>query len=237
MNMLRLENFSCGYGKVRAVEGLNLSVVKGEIYALLGPNGAGKTSTLMAVMGHVAVHSGRIIVDGEDITTTSAVDRVKYGLSIAPEGRQLFPDLSVDENLTVGGYTLSKVREREQRDTVFSLFPLLAERRRQMAGSLSGGEQQMLAIGRALMAGPKLLLVDELSLGLMPKIVDQCFAALATLRERGFTILMVEQNSTRALEVADHVCVLASGACVYTGTAADTRENEEIFEKYLGVVD
>jgi branched-chain amino acid transport system ATP-binding protein len=235
--MLRLENFSSGYGKVRAVEGLNLSVAKGEIFTLLGPNGAGKTSTLMAIMGHVAVHAGRIVIDGEDITATPAVERVKYGLSIVPEGRQLFPDLTVDENLTVGGYTLPKARALEQRDTVFSLFPILAERRRQMAGSLSGGEQQMLAIGRALMAEPKLLLVDELSLGLMPKIVDLCFAALATLRDRGFTILMVEQNTTRALEVADNVCVLASGTPVYSGTAADTRENEEIFEKYLGVVD
>jgi branched-chain amino acid transport system ATP-binding protein len=235
--MLRLEDFSCGYGKVRAVEGLNLSVAKGEIFALLGPNGAGKTSTLMAIMGHVAVQAGRIVVDGKDITATSAVERVKYGLSIAPEGRQLFPDLSVGENLTVGGYTLPRAREHEQRDNVFSLFPILAERRRQMAGSLSGGEQQMLALGRALMADPKLLLVDELSLGLMPKVVDQCFAALETLRQRGFTILMVEQNSIRALQIADHVCVLASGTPVYTGTAADTRDNEEIFEKYLGVND
>ncbi len=237
MDMLRLEGFGCGYGKVRAVEGLDLGVVEGEIFALLGPNGAGKTSTIMAIMGHVAVHTGRIVVDGKDITRTPAVDRVKHGISVVPEGRQLFPDLTVDENLTVGGYALPKARDPEQRETVFTLFPVLANRRRQMAGSLSGGEQQMLAIGRALMAQPKLLLVDELSLGLMPKMVDQCFEALATLRGRGFTILMVEQNTARALDIADHVCVLASGAAVYTGTAADTRENEEIFEKYLGVAD
>jgi branched-chain amino acid transport system ATP-binding protein len=235
--MLKLENFSCGYGQVKAVEGLNIHIRKGEAFALLGPNGAGKTSTIMAIMGHVAVQSGRILVEGHDITGVSPVSRVKYGMALVPEGRRLFADLTVEENLIVGGYAFSRKEQQKQRDEVYSLFPRLGERRRQVANSLSGGEQQMLAIGRALMANPRLLLVDELSLGLMPKMVDLCFEALANLRARGITILLVEQNSNRAIELVQNVCVIASGATVYNGSAAGLLNNATIFEKYVGVGD
>lgn len=235
--MLRLEDFRCGYGQVTAVDGLNIHIRKGEAFALLGPNGAGKTSTIMAIMGHVAVQRGRILVEGHDITRLSPVKRVKYGMALVPEGRRLFADLTVEENLTVGGYAFSKKQDQMQRDEVYELFPRLAERRGQVAGSLSGGEQQMLAIGRGLMANPRLLLVDELSLGLMPKMVDLCFDALTNLRARGITIVLVEQNSNRALDFVDNVCVIASGAPVYNGSAADVLDDATIFEKYLGVGD
>jgi branched-chain amino acid transport system ATP-binding protein len=235
--MLKLEDFSCGYGQVKAVEGLHIHIRKGEAFALLGPNGAGKTSTVMAIMGHVAVHRGRILVEGHDVTRLSPVSRVRYGMALVPEGRRLFADLTVEENLTVGGYAFSRKEEQRQRGEVYSLFPRLAERRRQIAGSLSGGEQQMLAIGRALMAKPKLLLVDELSWGLMPKMVDLCFEALANLKARGITILLVEQNSNRALEFVENVCVIASGTPVYNGSAAGVLNDATIFEKYLGVGD
>ena len=176
--MLTLETLRCGYGAVEVVHDLSLQVPTGSVLALLGPNGAGKTSALMAVMGHVAIRSGRVLVEGVDITRRRATERVRLGVSIVPEGRQLFSDLTVDENLTVGGYAHPADRDRAKRDRVFALFPRLFERRTQLAGSMSGGEQQMLAIGRALMAEPRLLLVDELSLGLMPKMVDQCLDAL-----------------------------------------------------------
>lgn len=233
--MLTLDNLSCGYGPMRAVSDLNLKVEEGTVQALLGPNGAGKTSTIMAIMGHVDIHGGRITFQDQDLTRSPAVKRVKQGIALVPEGRHLFPDLTVDENLTVGGYSLSVANDTENRARVFQLFPRLAERRRQMAGSLSGGEQQMLALGRALMAEPKFLLVDELSLGLMPKMVDLCYEALMSLKKDGLTILLVEQNTSRALEVSDNVCILASGAMIYQGSASDAARNTSLFETYLGV--
>jgi branched-chain amino acid transport system ATP-binding protein len=201
----------------------------------LGPNGAGKTSTIMAIMGHVDIHGGRIILEGEDITRRRAIDRVGLGVALAPEGRQLFSDLTVDENLTVGGYARPANRDLAKRDRVFATFPRLHERRGQLAGSLSGGEQQMLAIGRALMAEPRLLLVDELSLGLMPKMVDLCLDALMQLKREGLTIVLVEQNTTRALEVADQVCVLSSGVQVYQGTASEAKAAGSMFATFLGM--
>src|SRR5665213_1495695 len=163
--MLSLEKLRCGYGSVEAVHGLSFDVAAGSIFALLGPNGAGKTSTMMAIMGHVDIIDGRILLDDQDITRRRAIDRVGLGIALVPEGRQLFSALTVDENLTAGGYAHPAERDCAKRDRVFGYFPRLQERRTQMAGSLSGGEQQMLAIGRALMAEPRLLLVDELSLG------------------------------------------------------------------------
>jgi branched-chain amino acid transport system ATP-binding protein len=232
--MLRLENFACGYGAVEAVHDVSLDVPAGSIFALLGPNGAGKTSTIMAIMGHVDVHGGRILIEGEDITRRRAIDRVGLGIAIVPEGRQLFSDLTVDENLTVGGYARPVARDAAKRDRVFTTFPRLRERRSQLAGSLSGGEQQMLAIGRALMAEPRLLLVDELSLGLMPKMVDLCLDALLALQRDGLTIVLVEQNTARALDVADKVCVMSSGVQVYQGTAAEAKASGSMFATFLG---
>jgi len=233
--MLTLDNLVCGYGSVRAVHGVSFEVPAGSVFALLGPNGAGKTSTVMAIMGHVDIHSGRILFDGEDITHRRAVDRAALGISLVPEGRQLFSDLTVDENLTVGGYAYAVERDRAKRERVFGYFPRLFERREQLAGSLSGGEQQMLSIGRALMAEPRLLLVDELSLGLMPKMVDICLDALMKLKGEGLTILLVEQNTARALDVADRVCVLSSGAQVFQGTAAEAKAAGSLFATFLGV--
>jgi len=233
--MLTLENLSCGYGAVRAVHDLSFELPAGTLLALLGPNGAGKTSTMMAIMGHVDIYSGRILYQGADITRRRAVDRAELGIALVPEGRQLFPDLTVEENLTVGGYAHTGARDRINRERVFQIFPRLAERKTQLASSLSGGEQQMLAIGRALMAEPRLLLVDELSLGLMPKMVDLCLKALLDLKRDGVTILLVEQNTARALDVADQVIVLSSGAVVFRGSAARAKAEHSLFATFLGM--
>jgi branched-chain amino acid transport system ATP-binding protein len=232
--MLRLDNMSCGYGAIRAVRDLSIDVPGRSVFALIGPNGAGKTSTIMAIMGHTPVHAGRIIFEGRDITTEPAVRRAELGIALVPEGRRLFPDLSVEENLIVGGYSRPAAREAVNRAKVFELFPILRERRNQPAGSMSGGEQQMLAMGRALMAEPKLMLIDELSLGLMPKMVDICFSALEELRKQGLTVVLVEQNTARALEIADNVCILTSGSAAFSGAAAAVRGDTGLFETYLG---
>ena len=233
--MLELESLSCGYGSVEAVRDVSFDVPAGSIFALLGPNGAGKTSTIMAIMGHVDIHGGHIRLEGKDIARLRAVDRVGLGIALVPEGRQLFADLTVDENLTVGGYARPSSREAAKRERVFGYFPRLAERRKQQAGSLSGGEQQMLAIGRALMAEPRLLLIDELSLGLMPKMVDLCLDTLTQLRREGLTVVLVEQNTKRALDVADNVCVMSSGVQVYQGTAAEAKAAGSMFATFLGL--
>lgn len=233
--MLRLERISCGYGAFRAVSELSFEVPKGEVFALIGANGAGKSSTIMAIAGHVRVFSGAIQLDGKDITAMPARSRVRHGIAIAPEGRRLFPDLSVEENLTVGGYILTRERSQKRRAKVLELFPRLGERLGQAAGSLSGGEQQMLAIGRALMAEPRLLMIDEVSLGLMPKMIDVCYEAIAALKADGMTILLVEQNTKRALDVADQVCVLESGRQVWAGSADEARRDPGMIEAYLGL--
>jgi branched-chain amino acid transport system ATP-binding protein len=231
--MLRLEHLSCGYGAIRAVEDVSLDVPAGSVLALLGPNGAGKTSTIMAIMGHTTVHAGRILFEGRDITHEPAVTRAPLGIALVPEGRRLFPDLTVEDNLTVGGYCRSRARDAINRARAYELFPILRDRRTQLAGSLSGGEQQMLAMGRALMAEPKLLLIDELSLGLMPKMVDLCFDALDRLRKIGLTIVLVEQNTARALEIAQSVCILTSGSVAFSGPAAAARADAALFETFL----
>ena len=232
--MLAIEHLKCGYGLVRAVHDASFVVPAGSVLALLGPNGAGKTSTIMAIMGHVDIYAGRILLDDKDITHRRAVERVDFGIALVPEGRQLFSDLTVEENLTIGGYARPWAEDADKRDRVFGYFPRLHERRRQLAGSLSGGEQQMLAIGRALMAAPRLLLVDELSLGLMPKMVDLCLDVLVQLKNEGLGILLVEQNAARAFDVADRVCVLASGAQVFYGTTAEARSAGSLFDTFLG---
>jgi branched-chain amino acid transport system ATP-binding protein len=233
--LLTLEDVRCGYGEVAAVSGLSLAIAPGQIFALLGPNGAGKTSTIMTIMGHVTLQQGSVGFAGQDISRLPAIARAGLGIALVPEGRRLFPDLTVDETLTVGGYSRPRADDRRNRERVFALFPRLAERQSQLAGSLSGGEQQMLALGRALMAAPRLLLIDELSLGLMPKMVDLCVAALRALNRDGLTILLVEQNTARALALADAVCVLASGRAVFRGTAADASRDANLFARYFGV--
>ncbi len=233
--MLRLESLSCGYGEMTAVQGLTLNVPDGEITALLGANGAGKSSTIMCIAGHVTVMSGGVLYEEKDITRATPMARVEAGIAVVPEGRRLFPSLSVEENLIIGGYSQPRALSRQGIDRVLTLFPRLRERLGQLAESLSGGEQQMLSIGRAMMSNPKLLLIDELSLGLMPKIIDICYEAITELKRNGLTILLIEQSTQRALEVADRVCVLESGKAVWNGTAEKARDNAGLIDALLGV--
>jgi branched-chain amino acid transport system ATP-binding protein len=233
--MLRLESLSCGYGEMTVVHGLTLNVPDGEITALLGANGAGKSSTIMCIAGHVAVIGGRIIYKEMDITQATPMERVSAGIAVVPEGRRLFPSLSVEENLVVGGYSRPRGFTREGIDQVLALFPRLGERLGQLAGSLSGGEQQMLSIGRAMMSRPQMLLIDELSLGLMPKIIDICYEAITELKREGLTILLIEQSTQRALEVADRVCVLESGKVVWKDTAEKARDSTQLIDAILGL--
>jgi branched-chain amino acid transport system ATP-binding protein len=235
--MLELAGLACGYGLVQAVEALDLSVPAGRITALLGPNGAGKSSTLMAIAGHVEVQHGTIVFWGNSLASLSPAERTRRGIAITPEGRRIFADLSVAENLLVGGYTRPLGEARAAEDYVMRLFPRLRERYRQRAGSLSGGEQQMLAIGRALMARPKLLLVDELSLGLMPAMVDACFDVLLQLKQEGLGVLLVEQNTHRALAAADRVVVLVSGRKAYEADGEQARRDPAMVDSFLGIVE
>ena len=233
--MLRLENLSCGYGPMQAVHQLDLEARSGQITALLGANGAGKSSTIMCVAGHVDIQGGRIIYEDAEINQLTPMQRVEAGIGLAPEGRRLFSSLTVKENLLVGGYCRSKEETGPGLEQVVSTFPRLGERISQRAGSLSGGEQQMLAIGRALMSQPKLLMIDELSLGLMPKVIDICYAAIAELKEKGMSILLVEQSTQRALEVADQVTVLESGKTVWKGSASEARDSTDLIDACLGL--
>jgi branched-chain amino acid transport system ATP-binding protein len=233
--MLRLESLNCGYGEMTAVQGLTLNVPRGEITAMLGANGAGKSSTIMCIAGHVTVMSGKIVYGEKEITRATPMARVRAGIAVVPEGRRLFPSLSVKENLIVGGYSQPREHARDGIERVLTLFPRLDGRLKQLAGSLSGGEQQMLSIGRAMMSNPQVLLIDELSLGLMPKIIDLCYEAITELKKNGLTILIVEQSTQRALEVADRVCVLESGKDVWQGTAGKARDNAGLIDALLGL--
>jgi len=233
--MLELKRISCGYGAFQAVHGLSLSLRPGTITGLLGANGAGKSSTLMCIAGHVQRQSGAIELDGEDICSLGPTERVRNGIAISPEGRRLFKDLTVEDNLRVGGMVQPAHVFAQDRDRVLSLFPRLGERLKSMAGNLSGGEQQMLAIGRALMTRPRLIMIDELSLGLMPKVIDLCYQALNQLRSEGMTVLLVEQNTERVLKIADEVCVLESGNTVWQGSSEKARNDPQITAAYLGL--
>ena len=233
--MLRLENFSCGYGQIQAVRELELEARRGEITAILGANGAGKSSTIMAIAGHVELHGGTIQYNNNDISSETPMTRVAAGIGLVPEGRRLFSGLSVRENLVIGGYCRDKKETGPGMEKVIKTFPRLGERMNQRAGLLSGGEQQMLALGRALMSQPKLLLVDELSLGLMPKMIDICYRAIAELKAEGMAILLVEQSTQRALDVADDVLVLESGRSVWQGNADEARQSTEMINALLGL--
>ena len=235
--MLEVRKLTCGYGRFVAVRDVSFSVGRGEALGILGANGAGKTSTLMAIAGHVTVSKGAIVLDGEDITAFSPMARCAKGLALAPEGRRLFRDLTVRENLVVGGYVREADATGVNMDKVLALFPRLKDRLNNLAGSLSGGEQQMAAIGRAMMAEPRLLLIDEVSLGLMPKNVDICYEALDALRRSGLTIVLVEQSLERVLAMVDRVCVLETGGIAWTGTAAEARGNPDIIRAYMGGIE
>ena len=233
--MLEIEGLDCRYGKVRAVRDLTLEVREGELVTLIGANGAGKTTTLKAISGILRPAAGRIAFDGEDITRASARAILAKGIAHCPEGRHVFPYMSVQENLDMGCY-LRRDPGGIAQDLrkVFERFPVLEERRRQMAGTLSGGEQQMLAIGRALMSRPRLMLFDEPSLGLAPNLVETTFEIIAEIRAQGVTVLMVEQNAYAALELCDRSYLLESGEVTLTGSGAELLDNPHVKEAYLG---
>ena len=235
--MLKVEDLSVAYGGVQAVRGLSLEVRPGEIAALLGANGAGKSSTLMALVGSVKPKSGRVIFEGRDITGTPPDRLVTQGISMIPEGARVFARQPVEQNLRLGAYTVRDERVYGERlERVYTLFPRLKERRTQLAGTMSGGERQMLAIGRALMSGPRLLLIDEPSLGLSPLLVEQVFDALAALnRDDGLSVLLVEQNMAQALEVAARAYVMQSGRVALSGEAAELAASDEVRKAYLGM--
>ena len=233
--MLEISDLSCRYGKVNAVRGVTLQVEEGELVSLIGANGAGKTTTLKAISGLVAAAEGRITFKDQDITGASPKTIITRGIAHCPEGRRIFPFMSVLENLEMGCY-LRKDAEAITKDleNIFGLFPILKERRQQTAGTLSGGEQQMLAIGRALMSRPKLILFDEPSLGLAPNLVDATFEIITGIRERGVTVLMVEQNAFAALELCDRAYVLESGEVALHGTGEELLNNPHVQKAYLG---
>ena len=234
--MLRVENLEVRYGAIRALRGLSLTVNAGEIVTLIGANGAGKTTTIRAISGLVVPYTGRVVFEGRDITGARPHELVAMGICQSPEGRRIFGNLTVRENLEMGAYLHHDTPERMQQDMerVFELFPRLRERLNQYGGTLSGGEQQMLAIGRALMARPRLLLLDEPSLGLAPSLVEQIFRIIRSINEQGVTILLVEQNAYQALHVADRGYVLESGEVAFEGRAADLLNDSRVREAYLG---
>ena len=235
--MLRVEGVYVRYDHVEALKGVSLEVLKGEVVALIGANGAGKTTTLMAISGLVRPYKGRILLDGRDISSMPAPKRVGMGISHVPEGRQVFPYMTVLENLEMGAYIRKDPRGiAEDLNMVEQLFPILKQRRNQSAGTLSGGEQQMLAIARALMARPRVLLLDEPSLGLSPVLVEEIFGIVKRLKSQGSTILLVEQNSQLALSIADRGYVLETGRVVLEGKALDLVQNEHVRKAYLGEV-
>ncbi|MFG3704405.1 ABC transporter ATP-binding protein [Micromonospora sp. NPDC047670] len=234
--LLEIDDVSLLYGRIQALHGISLTVDEGEIVALIGANGAGKSTTMRAISGIRPVATGSIRFDGEDITKLRADLRVRRGLCQAPEGRGIFPGMTVLENLDMGAYTRrDRAGIAQDLDRVLNLFPRLAERRKQPGGTLSGGEQQMLAVGRALMSRPKLLLLDEPSMGLAPMLIQQIFDIITEINEQGTTILLVEQNAQQALARAHRAYVLETGRIVKSGTGADLLHDPAVKEAYLGV--
>ena len=234
--LLEIRDIDVSYGDVQVLYGLGLAVREGEIVALLGANGAGKTTTLRAVAGLRRLAGGEILFRGEPLSRVPAARRAELGVALVPEGRELWPLLTVEENLQLGAYSRpARPRAAANLERVYALFPRLRERRRQQAGSLSGGEQQMCAIGRALMSEPRLLMLDEPSLGLAPILVDQVFRTIADLHAAGMTILLVEQNLRRALEIAHRGTVIETGRVKLQGTSAELLESPDIRSAYLGL--
>lgn len=235
MALLEVKNLQVTYGPIQAVKGINLSVEKGSIVALLGANGAGKTSTLRSISGIVKKSGGEVVFNGENISKAKAFKIAAKGLTQSPEGRLIFVGLNVEDNLKAGAYSIkSKKQMKENLERVYRLFPILEERRKQQANTLSGGEQQMLAIGRALMASPKLLLLDEPSLGLAPLIIKDIFETLKEIQKEGTTILIVEQNALATLKIADYAYVLELGSISLEGPASELINDKRLVEAYLG---
>ena len=236
--MLRIRNLKCFYGRIMAVKGVSLSVKQGELVTLIGANGSGKSSLLRAICGLMAKWEGDVFFADQPLQGMSPPHIVSMGISMVPEGRQIFPPLSVLDNLKLGAYTMYRKKLHghvsQDLEMVFGLFPILKERSEQAAGTLSGGEQQMLAIGRALMARPRLLVLDEPSMGLAPLMVEKIIETMQVLKDQGLTILLVEQNAQAALTIADRGYVLETGTIVLQGKAADLLTDEEVKRAYLG---
>jgi branched-chain amino acid transport system ATP-binding protein len=233
---LELTNVESGYGEVQVLWGVSLQAEAGKMTTIIGANGAGKTTALRATMGSIRPWRGRIRLNGEDVTRLSPHAKAKRGLVLVPEGRQLFPDMSVQENLEMGGYSSrARKREKENLERVYELFPRLKERRKQKSSTLSGGEQQMLALGRGLMQEPAVLMIDELSLGLAPVLAQQLFLALNTLREKGLTIVLVEQNVHLALAMSDYTYVVSEGRIKIQGASDEVAKMDEVRKAYLGL--
>jgi len=231
--LLGVHEAHVAYGKVEAVRSVSLDIAEGEIVTIIGANGAGKTTLLNAIMGILRLR-GHIAFAGQDLSRLEIEDRVGLGLSLVPEHRELFWSMSVEDNLQLGAFKVAKTQARDAFERVYALFPRLKERRRQLAGTLSGGEQQMLAMGRALMGKPKLLMLDEPSLGLAPIIVADIFRTIAELRSSGVSVLLVEQNAQAALKIADRAHVMELGEFVLAGTAAELAANQRVAASYLG---
>jgi branched-chain amino acid transport system ATP-binding protein len=234
--LLVVEDLYISYGAIEALKGISLYLDEGEIACVLGANGAGKSTLLQAISGIVPIRKGTITLQTDVLNNIPAYEIVRKGVSQAPEGRKVFSTLTVEENLNLGAYTRKKktVEVTESKERVFSLFPILKERRKQLAGTLSGGEQQMLAIGRALMSNPRLLLLDEPSLGLAPILVNQIFTIIREINEQGTSILLVEQNAHKALGIAQKGYVLENGLVATSGSSSELQSNEKIQEAYLG---
>jgi len=235
MALLEVNNLEVYYGVIRALKGISFQVNEGEIVSLIGANGAGKTTMMQSVVGIIPKRSGTVIFDGQDITKTPCHKIVQLGMTQVPEGRRIFQELSVYDNLLMGAYSVKDQQQfKEDLEAAFARFPRLAERRKQIAGTLSGGEQQMLAMSRALMTRPKLLMLDEPSMGLAPILVDQIFEIIKELNEAGTTILLVEQNASKALEISDRAYVLETGCVTLSGTGKELANSPEVQKAYLG---
>ena len=233
--MLEVQDLYASYGMMEVLHGVDINVQDGELISVIGPNGAGKTTLIKAIMGLVKPKSGKILYNGQDITHLPAHKRAGLGIGYVPEGRHVFGRLTVEENLTIGAYSSSdKEKLKKNIGMVYEIFPRLAERKGQLARTMSGGEQQMLAIGRALTLSPRLLLIDEVSMGLMPIMVNTCFKVIHDLNQRGITVLVVEQNANKALKVADRGYVLETGNIVLTDTAENLWGNDVVQNAYLG---
>ncbi|MCL1999868.1 MAG: ABC transporter ATP-binding protein [Planctomycetes bacterium] len=235
--MLKLDNVQAAYGHIKALNGLSLEVAEGEIVCLIGVNGAGKTTTLRTITGGLTATGGSIDFMGRRLIGKRISQIVRMGISCVPEGRKVFATMTVEDNLEIGGFVRRNDKQwiREVMDRIYAIFPILKERRQQLAGTLSGGEQQMLALGRSLMSKPKLMLLDEPSMGLAPVMVERTFEAIETIRKEGTTILLVEQNARMALLIADRGYVLQSGKIVLGGTAAELQADDSVRQAYLGI--
>lgn len=231
--MLTVKDLNVHYGGIHALKGIDLNVEQGQIVSLIGANGAGKSTSLNAIMNLIK-YTGSVSYKGKDVKSTKTMDLVKAGLTLAPEGRRIFPNLTVTENLTLGAYARKGPEVAKDMDWVFELFPRMEERRTQKGGTLSGGEQQMLAIGRALMSRPELMMLDEPSLGLAPLVVKDIFKIIRTIHDSGVTVLLIEQNAKAALEVADHAYVLEVGKVVLAGPGRDLLKDPRVQSAYLG---